>query len=77
MLPQRPDSADAEPSSVPQEMKNSFLKWLAADTGLKDFEITEELGGTFEDLFADIEGELGRIDAPDLDPRYVQLFLLT
>jgi len=58
-------------------MKNHFLDWLGAETGLRDFEITERLGQTFENLFADIENELGLIAARDLDPRYIQLFLLT
>ena len=58
-------------------MKDDFLNWLAADSGLKDFEITGQLGKTFEDLFADIENELGRVAVQDLDPRYIQLFLLT
>jgi hypothetical protein len=46
------------------------------DTGLKDFEITQRLGRTFEDLFTEIESELGRVVAQDLDPRYIQMFLL-
>ena len=77
LLPGRPDSGAAKPRTVPQAMKNHFLNWLAADTGLKDFEITEGLGRTFEDLFADVENELGRVSAQDLDPRYIQIFLLT
>ena len=76
LLPEPSDSTAAGHRRVPQEMKDHFINWLAVDTGLKDFEITEQLGKTFEDLFADIEGELGRIAARDLDPRYIQLFLL-
>jgi hypothetical protein len=57
-------------------MKKHFLNWLVADTGLKDFEITERLGRTFENLFEEIESELGRVVVEDLEPRYVQLFLL-
>jgi hypothetical protein len=76
LLPGRPDPAAAKPRSVPQAMKDNFLEWLAADTGLKEFEITEGLGRTFEDLFTDIESELGRVAAQDLDPRYIQMFLL-
>ena len=57
-------------------MKNHFLNWLSADTGLTDLEITEGLGKTFENLFGEIEGELGSVAAKDLDARYVQLFLL-
>ncbi len=57
-------------------MKDHFIDWLAADTGLEGFEITERLGKTFENLFAEIESELGPVAAKDLDPRYIQMFLL-
>jgi hypothetical protein len=76
LLPGPSDPAGVKPRTIPQSMKNHFIDWLAADTGLKDFEITGGLGRTFEDLFADIEGELGRVSARDLDPRYIQIFLL-
>ena len=72
-----PDPSAKKQRAIPQEMKNHFLNWLAAETGLRDFEITERLGKTLEDLFADIESELGRVAAQDLDPRYIQMFLLT
>ena len=57
-------------------MKQNFLDWLAADTGLKDFEITEQMGQSLASLFEEIESELDRVTAKDLDPRYVHLFLL-
>jgi hypothetical protein len=76
LLRGRPDSGAEKPRAVPQAMKNHFLDWLAADTGLRDFEISERLGKTFENLFADIENELGRLAAKDLDPRYIHIFLL-
>jgi hypothetical protein len=77
LLPERPDSGADKPRRIPQAIKDNFLNWLADDTGLRDFEITAKLGKTFEILFADIEGELGRVAAQDLDPRYVQMFLIT
>ena len=76
LLPGQPDSGTANPRKVPAVMKSRFLDWLAANTGLKDFEITERLGGTLENLFEEIESELDRVTGKDLDPRYVQLFLL-
>ena len=72
-----PDPGAEKQRAIPQAMKNHFLNWLAAETGLKDFEITEGLGRTFENLFAEIESELGMVAARDLDPRYVHIFLLT
>jgi hypothetical protein len=74
LLPGKPD---ADPSrTIPMEMKKSFLDFLSEDTGLKDNEITERVGQTFENLFAEIENEYDRVAAKDLDPRYVHLFLL-
>jgi hypothetical protein len=49
---------------------------LAENTGLRDFEITERLGGTLENLFEEIESELGGVAVEDLEPKYIQLFLL-
>ena len=76
LLPGRPDSDAAKPRKVPEKMKNLFLNWLAANTGLKDFEISERLGGTLESLFEEIANELGNVAVEDLDPKYIQLFLL-
>ena len=57
-------------------MKEHFLSWLAGETGLKDYEITDRLGQTLEDLFNELENEYGRVASEDLDPRYIHLFLL-
>jgi hypothetical protein len=76
LLPGHPDSGTAIPRKVPAVMKSRFLDWLAASTGLRDFEITERLGGTLENLFEEIENELGSVVVEDLEPKYIQLFLL-
>jgi hypothetical protein len=76
LLPGHPDSGTAKPRKVPGVMKSRFLNWLAENTGLRDFEITERLGGVLENLFEEIESELGNVAVEDLEPRYVHLFLL-
>ena len=76
LLPAQPVESADRIRRIPQQMKQSFLDWLEADTGLKDFEITERLGHTLEELFEEIENEMGQVAASDLDPRYIQLFLL-
>jgi len=76
LLPGAAASGAGKPRTIPQEMKDLFLDWLAADTGLKNFELTERLGQTLENLFEEIERELGGVAGEDLDPRYIQLFLL-
>ena len=76
LLPEKagPDSGNVK--KVPRRMKTDFLNWLAAETRLRDFEISERLGQTFEDLFNEIELEYGRVAASEIDPRFVQLFWL-
>jgi hypothetical protein len=76
LLPGGPSSDAAAPRRVPDAMKTAFLEWLAYETGLKEVEISEKLGRIFEDLFSEIEAEFGRVAATELDPRFVQLFLL-
>ena len=76
LLPQNPSTAPDQARKILMAMKDSFVHWLTEDTGLKDYEITESVGPTFEDLFNEIESEYGQVDPAHLDPRYVQLFLL-
>jgi hypothetical protein len=76
LLPGTPTPETAETRRIPDSMKTDFIAWLEHETGLKDFEISEKLGRIFEDLFAEIEAEYGRVAAEDLDARFVQLFLL-
>jgi hypothetical protein len=76
LLPGKPSPDAAAPRRVPDAMKTAFLGWLAHATGLKEYEISEKLGRIFEDLFAEIEAEFGRVAATELDPRFVQLFIL-
>jgi hypothetical protein len=76
LLPGTPSPDSAGARRVPDSMKTAFMEWLAQDTALTDDEISEKLGGIFEDLFGEIEAEYGRVAAQDLDPRFVQLFLL-
>ena len=77
LLDDRPDFGNKKQQTISQAMKNDFINWLVADTGLKDFEITGRLEQTFENLFKEIESELGPVSARDLDARYIQLFLLS
>jgi hypothetical protein len=76
LLPEQPDRAPDQKRKIPQAMKQDFLDWLSADTGLKDFEITARLGPQLENIFVEIESELGRVAGKDLDPRFIQLFLI-
>ncbi|MBW2438171.1 MAG: hypothetical protein JRF29_12885 [Deltaproteobacteria bacterium] len=77
LLPQPIETGSQATRKIPEEMKTAFLKWLVAKTGLKDYDITDRLGQTFENLFNEIESEYGRVAAADIDPRFVHLFLLS
>jgi hypothetical protein len=66
----------AEPRRIPDAVKADFLAWLSEETGLKDHELSETLGGIFEGLFRELESEYGRVTAAEMAPRFVTLFLL-
>jgi len=76
LLPGPPPPGGSEPRRIPDAMKADFVQWLAQETRLAEAEISDKLGGVFEELFAEVESEVGRVRAEDLDPRFVQLFLL-
>jgi hypothetical protein len=76
LLPGDPPAENAAPRRIPEDMKAAFVQWISAEAGFKDYEISETLGPIFTELFAEIESECSRVAAKDLDPRFVQLFLL-
>jgi len=57
-------------------IKESFLSWLTERTGLNSSEITRQLGRVFDNLFDEIEIEYKKVALHDLDPRYINLFLV-
>ncbi|MGD8991206.1 MAG: DUF6178 family protein [Desulfobacterales bacterium] len=77
LLPEAAETGSQAARKIPDEMKIAFLNWLAAETGLKDYELTDRLGRTFEDLFNEIESEYGQVSAADINPRFVHLFLIS
>lgn len=64
-----------KPRKTSLTMKESFLNWLSDKTGLTNYEITQKLGQTLENLFNEIESEYGAVSNEDLDPRFTHLFL--
>jgi hypothetical protein len=61
---------------VPTEMKIAFTNWLLQETGPARDEITKNLEQVLEELFGEIENECAMVAQQDLDPRFVNLFLL-
>jgi hypothetical protein len=66
---------DARPK-VSTEMKAAFTSWLLKETGMARHEIPNNLELILEELFMEIENECGMVSEQDLDPRFVNLFLL-
>ena len=67
---------EKKPHKIKMSMKKAFLDWLSDKTGLIDYEITDRLGRTFENIFDEIENEYGEVSKKEMDPRYIQLFLI-
>ena len=70
----KPDSA--KPRKIRKAMKSSFLRWLSEKTGWTSSELTARSGPEMERLFAELETDLGAVSEADLNPRYIQLFLV-
>jgi hypothetical protein len=68
----RPDAS----AQIRLSAKQSFLDGLIRQSGLSEEDIMTRIGPTLDELFAEIESELGRVDPENLDPRFVSLFLL-
>lgn len=66
----------AKPRRIRKAMKSSFLHWLSEKTGWTFRELTERSGPEMERLFAELEAELGAVAEADLNPRFIQLFLV-
>lgn len=64
------------PPEVRESHKADFLGWLAQESGFTEPEISHNLGKALERLFNEIADEYGRLSPRDLEPRFVNLFLL-
>lgn len=65
-----------KPRKIKLSVKEAFIDWVAGRTGLKQVEISENMGAMFETLFNEIEDEYGNVSDKDLDPKLVSLFFL-
>jgi hypothetical protein len=65
-----------KPYKIKPAMKESFLNWLSDRTGFANYEISGKLGHSLENLFREIQSQYGNVSRKDLDPRYIDLFLI-
>lgn len=70
-------SSGSSTPKVKASIKVSFLVWVARTAGLTFGEVEQKLGGVTDGLFEDIESELGHTSIDHLDPRSIELFLLS
>ena len=61
---------------IGDEKKAEFLHWAAVASGQSPEDLSDRLSTVFEALFDEIERELAPVEAGNLDPRHVDLFLL-
>ena len=66
---------DVRPRRISRRMRERFLDWLADRSGLQNYQISERMGQALEQLFNQIETELGGVEPDDLNPHYIYLFL--
>lgn len=76
LFDRRPDHQHDAYPEVPAEMKLNFINWLIQTTGLDRHEMSKGLEDMLEELFNEIENEYTMVTQKDLDPRFVNLFLL-
>jgi hypothetical protein len=64
------------PRQTSLAMKEAFLSWLSDQSGFSPYEVSQKLANTLENLFREIEKELGEVSSQDLDPGFIRLFLI-
>lgn len=69
-------SGEGKPRKTSRRMKEAFLHWLSDRIGQTPYEVSQKLGQTLENLFNEIESELGEVSGKDLVPEYIHLFLI-
>ena len=65
-----------EPKKIKNSAKEAFLSWISEATGEDPYDISTKAGKIFENLFDEIENDMGAVSTKDFDPRYLQLFLV-
>lgn len=67
---------ESTPRQIDQRMRATFLDWLATQTGLRKDQVSANLAQTLESVFLELEDEYGPVQVKDLDPRFIQHFLI-
>ena len=69
------ETADSSGSrKTGSDIKTRFLMWLSERSGSTPELLTETFGRSLDDLFAQVDIELGALSPDSLDPRFIYLF---
>ena len=69
-------TVDADRRFIDDTRKARFLDWLADVSATPSTELSQTVGPVLEALFGELENELAPVSAGNLEPRYIQLFML-
>ncbi len=69
-------SKEGKERQIGDETKKMFLDWLADRAALAPEAISRRMGLLLEELFNELEAELGPVDPENIDPRFINLFLM-
>ena len=61
---------------IDDALRTDFLTWLSNRTKQSPPELSAAIGATLEALFVELEESYGRVRADQIDPRYINHFLL-
>lgn len=75
LFPSRKGSSKKKPA-VSQPMQDSFFTYVSRKSDWPSEKFAGPLSTTFEEIFNDVAEQLGVVSPNDLDPRFIDLFLL-
>ena len=66
----------SKPKKIKNSAKQAFLSWISKTTGKDHYDISAKAREIFENLFTEIENNMGTVSTKDFDPKYIQLFMV-
>ena len=71
------DTVGRSGAPVSNDMKESFVRWMAERTGRDPVDVIQSAGSVFEQIFTGIVEAYGQVAAEDIDPKHIHLFLVS
>jgi hypothetical protein len=70
------DAAGQPVATIGDDMKESFVIWLAGRTGRTPVDVIQDAGAVLESFFTGIVEEYGAVTPEHIDPKFIDLFLV-